>query len=159
MSANYTQKSLSKVAAECDQELRDLWEMSMAKYDDLSVFVFLDESAVDNKTVQRSQGWSTAGSPCVWHMTFLRGTRYSILPALTIDRIIALDIFEGSITKEKFLSFLREYVAPQLNPYPGSVVVMDNCAIHHDEDIQRLIVDECGEKRLILKTCISLLIK
>jgi hypothetical protein len=36
--------------------------------------------------------------------------------------------------------------APQLNPYPGkrSVVVLDNCSIHHDEEIRQLIVDECG---------------
>ena len=33
-----------------------------------------------------------------------------------------------------------------MNPYPGprSVVIMDNCAIHHDEDIQHLIKVERG---------------
>lgn len=25
-----------------------------------------------------------------------------------------------------------------------SVVVMDNCRIHHDEDIRQVIEDECG---------------
>jgi hypothetical protein len=25
-----------------------------------------------------------------------------------------------------------------------SVVVMDNCSIHHDEDIRQIIEDECG---------------
>jgi transposase len=36
--------------------------------------------------------------------------------------------------------------APQLNPFPGkrTVVVMDNCAIHHNEEIQQLIENECG---------------
>ena len=36
--------------------------------------------------------------------------------------------------------------APKLNPYPGprSVVVMDNCAIHHDEEICHIIEDDCG---------------
>ncbi|KAJ6548286.1 hypothetical protein B0H10DRAFT_1651243, partial [Mycena sp. CBHHK59/15] len=65
---------------------------------------------------------------------------YSILPALTTEGIVALDIFEGSVTKEHFLGFLREQ-APVLNPYPGkrSVVILDNCAIHHDEDIRTLI--------------------
>ena len=43
-------------------------------------------------------------------MSFLRGIRYSILPALTTDGIIALEIVEGSITKEVFLTFLREQV-------------------------------------------------
>jgi hypothetical protein len=37
--------------------------------------------------------------------------------------------------------------APKLTPYPGprSVVVMDNCAIHHDEEIRHIIEDDCGK--------------
>ncbi|KDQ54004.1 hypothetical protein JAAARDRAFT_104822, partial [Jaapia argillacea MUCL 33604] len=54
--------------------------------------------------------------------------RFSVLPALSIDGIVALDIFEGSVNKDRFISF-----APKLTPYPGpqSIVVLDNCAIHH----------------------------
>ncbi|KAH7923607.1 hypothetical protein BV22DRAFT_979295, partial [Leucogyrophana mollusca] len=72
--------------------------------------------------------------------------RYSILPALTTEGIIALDIFEGSVTKDKFLTFIREQVAPQLNPFPGkrSVVILDNCSIHHDPELREIIVEECG---------------
>jgi transposase len=35
---------------------------------------------------------------------------------------------------------------PQLNPYPQkrSVVILDNCSIHHDEELRRMIIDECG---------------
>ncbi|KAI0039485.1 hypothetical protein FA95DRAFT_1504116, partial [Auriscalpium vulgare] len=43
--------------------------------------------------------------------------RYSILPALAVDGIIALDIFEDSVNKDRFLSFLHAQVAPRLNPY------------------------------------------
>lgn len=37
--------------------------------------------------------------------------------------------------------------APQLNPFPGkrSVVLMDNCSIHHDEEVRELIEDQCGK--------------
>ncbi|KAJ6621544.1 hypothetical protein B0H10DRAFT_1789766, partial [Mycena sp. CBHHK59/15] len=72
--------------------------------------------------------------------------RYSVLPALTTEGIVALDIFEGSATKECFLGFLREQVAPILNPYPGkcNVVILDNCSIRHDDDIRALIEGEWG---------------
>ncbi|KAJ7189622.1 hypothetical protein GGX14DRAFT_301647, partial [Mycena pura] len=72
--------------------------------------------------------------------------RYSVLPALTTEGIVALDIFEGSVTKDLFLGFLRDQVAPILNPYPTprSVVILNNCSIHHDEDIRALIEGECG---------------
>ena len=48
------------------------------------------------------------GSACVHHATFIQGQRYLILPALTSDGIVALDIFEGSVNKEKFIHFLKE---------------------------------------------------
>lgn len=118
----------------------------MAQYTNPDVFVFLDESAVDQGTAHRTHGRSKPGTRCVRRMTFIRGVRHSILPALTLDGIIGLDIFEGSVNKDRFLLFLRDQVAPQLNPYPGkrSVVVLDNCSIHHDEEIRQLIVDDCS---------------
>ncbi|TDL24672.1 hypothetical protein BD410DRAFT_719484, partial [Rickenella mellea] len=72
--------------------------------------------------------------------------RYSILPALSLDGIIAVDLFEGSVNRERFVHFLRDHLAPCLNPFPmeQSVVVMDNCTIHHDEDIRQIIEDECS---------------
>ncbi|KAF8833482.1 hypothetical protein BDN67DRAFT_872081, partial [Paxillus ammoniavirescens] len=65
-----------------------------------------------------------------------------ILPALDSNGIFALEIFEGSVNKEKFISFLQDQ-APKLNPYPHnrSVVIMDNCWIHHDEEICAIIED------------------
>ncbi|KAF6752744.1 hypothetical protein DFP72DRAFT_1069926 [Ephemerocybe angulata] len=61
-----------------------------------------------------------------------------MLPALSTEGMIALNIFEGSVTKERFFQFIDEQIAPQLTPYPGpqSVVILDNCTIHHDEELQ-----------------------
>lgn len=39
---------------------------------------------------------------------FLRGQQFSILPALTYDGVIALDIFEGSVNKERFIQFVEQ---------------------------------------------------
>ncbi|KAF8834572.1 hypothetical protein BDN67DRAFT_868454, partial [Paxillus ammoniavirescens] len=71
---------------------------------------------------------------------------FSVLPALASSGIIALDIFEGAVTKEQFITFIRDQVSPKLTPYPGprSVVVLDNCSIHHDEEVRRIVEDECG---------------
>ena len=116
---NLTKKVVTKASAERDEELRLLWEVEMAQYNDPDLFVVLDESAVDNKTGQRAMGWSEINTRCVRRMTFLRGVRYSILLALTASGITALEIIEGLITKDIFIAFLREQVAPILNPFPG----------------------------------------
>ncbi|KIK22927.1 hypothetical protein PISMIDRAFT_42113, partial [Pisolithus microcarpus 441] len=64
-----------------------------------------------------------------------------IIPAITLDGIITYDIVEGPVDTEPFLKFLREQVMPFTNPYPGpqSIVIMDNCHIHHGEDVHHLI--------------------
>jgi len=129
---NLSQKTVSKVAAERDAEIRATWEGMMAEYTNPDVFVALDESAVDNKTGQRQQGWSPVNTQCVQRMSFLQGVRYSILPALTTDGIIALDIVEGSITKECFLTFLRQHVVSQIYQIWGFNILIRAQHRHHN---------------------------
>jgi hypothetical protein len=81
---------------------------------------------------------------------------------LTLDGIIAYDLVPGSITTEHFVQFLQELVVcsnvscyyyckdgvlcqiPLTNPYPGphSVLILDNCSIHHSEQVQQLVEDK-----------------
>lgn len=69
--------------------------------------VLLDESAVNERTARRSHGYAPVNMPCVQRELLVRGTRFSVLPAMTMDGIIALDIFEGSVNRERLLEFLR----------------------------------------------------
>ncbi|PKB97738.1 hypothetical protein RhiirA5_246943, partial [Rhizophagus irregularis] len=70
-----------------------------------------------------------------------RGVRYTILPALSLDGIIALDIMEGSCNKERFRNFILAKVLPNMNAFPqqNNVLVMDNAQIHHDEYLVNFI--------------------
>ncbi|PKY55800.1 hypothetical protein RhiirA4_306586, partial [Rhizophagus irregularis] len=63
--------------------------------------------------------------------------RYTLLPALTEQGIIAVDIMEGSCTKQRFKEFVVSQVLPQMNPFPSknSVLVLDNAKIHHDQEL------------------------
>lgn len=58
----------------------------------------------------RRTGWAALGRACVRRDTFIRGQRYSVLPALTTNGIIALDIFEGSVTKERFIQWIWDHL-------------------------------------------------
>ena len=102
-----SQKQVSPDAAERNELLRATWQ---AAYADIPAdyIVWLDESSVDDRTNQREMGWAQVGRACVRKEFFVRGQRYSVLPALTCDGYIALDIFEGAVNKEKFLTFLNE---------------------------------------------------
>ncbi|EUC57544.1 winged helix turn helix protein [Rhizoctonia solani AG-3 Rhs1AP] len=145
-----THKSVSREAYERDELLRAAWQVQWGGYP-ANAFVWLDESAVNNTTALRLAGWAPRGQACVQREFFFRGVQYSMLPALTTDGIVALDIFEGSINRERFLDFFRAQVAPLLNPFtpagaPRSIVVLDNCSIHHGDEIRHIIEDECGAK-------------
>ena len=43
-------------------------------------------------------------------MVFVRGKRYTLLPALTEQGVIAVDIMEGSCTKQRFKEFVVSQV-------------------------------------------------
>jgi len=70
---------------------------------------------------------------------FVRGVRYSLLPAITVDGIIYSHIKAGGYNGEEFLEYLDGLTA-QMNPYPGprSVLVIDNCRIHHVFGVEEL---------------------
>ncbi|EJD32953.1 hypothetical protein AURDEDRAFT_23114, partial [Auricularia subglabra TFB-10046 SS5] len=65
--------------------------------------------------------------------------RFSVLPALTVDGLLFSQVHDGAYDGDAFLSFL-EGLLPCMNPYPAprSVLVMDNCNIHHVEGVQEL---------------------
>lgn len=100
-------KKVASAAFERNELLRATWQ---AEYGDIPAeyFVWLDEASVDDLTNQRRNGWGPIGRACVSRETFIRGQRYSVLPALTSDGILALDIFEGSVNKERFIQFVAE---------------------------------------------------
>jgi hypothetical protein len=72
--------------------------------------IFLDESSKDERTPSRNYGYSFSNQNAIKKVVFLRGTRYTILPALTIDGFIACDIIKGSCSKERFRTFILSQV-------------------------------------------------
>ena len=77
--------------------------------------IFLDESAKDDRTISRGYGYSEVNTRAVKKVVFIRGKRYTLLPALSLDGIIAVNIIEGSCTKERFKEFVISQVVISIN--------------------------------------------
>jgi len=60
--------------------------------------------------LNRVYGYSNRGHRIQQNTIFLREKRYTILPALSLDGYIAVDIMEGSCNKEKFKDFILSKV-------------------------------------------------
>ena len=162
---DYSRKRVSAIARERKELLRNAFMNRIADIaPNPEMLMFTDESAKDERTQTRRHGWAPRNTRCVSQVHFVRGQRYSILPLLTLDGIVAHDIIEGSVTADRFLEFLRDMVVspalffllvsiltqlqiPLTNPYPGprSVLILDNCAIHHSDAIRELVEEEASE--------------
>ncbi|UZO13692.1 uncharacterized protein OCT59_005186 [Rhizophagus irregularis] len=68
--------------------------------------IFMDEAAKDERSLSRGYGYSLKNIFATKKNVFVRGIRYTILPALSLQGIIAVDIMEGNCTKEKFREFV-----------------------------------------------------
>jgi len=110
--------------------------------------MFLDESAANERTMDRKFGWSPIGSIAEVTEPLQRSLKWSILPLYTVDGFIAWDLIQGSYNGEKFNEFVKNWVIPHTTPFPGpnSVLIMDNARIHHNEvlDLQLLVIIDIG---------------
>lgn len=57
---------------------------------------------------------------------------------MSTDGIIALELFQGTLNGDRYLDFLRGTLIPEMQPFnglsPQSVLVLDNCSVHHVSD-------------------------
>ena len=97
--------------------------------------MFVDESAANERSLDRKYGWSRIGTQCVITEELKKSKKWSILLVYTQDEYIAWDIIHGSYTIELFNQFIETWVIPNTNPFPGpnSVLIIDNAKIHRNE--------------------------
>jgi transposase len=64
---------------------------------------------------------------------------YSLLPAITVDGLIYTHVKIGGYNGEQFVDWL-EGLLEVMNPYPAprSVLIIDNCRIHHVEEVEEM---------------------
>ncbi|KIJ06059.1 hypothetical protein PAXINDRAFT_92561, partial [Paxillus involutus ATCC 200175] len=94
----------------------------------------------NERTYARHYGRAVRGHRAHICDVFAHGDHYSLCAALTVDGYLAARAIEGSYDTEEFYDFIAEEL-PHMNPYPQgcSVLVLDNCRIHHNEDLVDLV--------------------
>ena len=73
---------------------------------------------------------------------------------MSLEGIHDVQVVEGSVDGVKFEEFVTETLMPILNPFDGtnplSVVIMDNCSIHHVAPVVHLIETVAQAKLVFL---------
>ena len=64
---------------------------------------------------------------------------------MSVEGILGCEIVRGGVNADKFYDFAEQNLLPTLLPFDGynhhSVVILDNCAIHHTDDVVQVIRD------------------
>jgi len=131
---------ITRVAAERSARKRLEYLARIGQYQ-AGQLVFVDESSVDHRTTYRGRAWSIKGTKAQRNAFFVRGQRFSVLPALSLrDGILHCSVVKGSFCTDSFMTFINRLLDNmELYPVPNSVIVMDNCWIHKYPDIMELI--------------------
>ncbi|KAE8222658.1 hypothetical protein CF319_g4182 [Tilletia indica] len=136
----FSKKNLSVVPIQQDEEERRRYVLLVGQFDPWQL-VFADESSFNNRTALRPRGWAPLGEHAIERQLFLRGERFSLLPALSMDGLFAPWVTLGSVNGEQFLAWVKNHLMPYMNRYPGprSVLILDNCRTHKKVELRQLL--------------------
>ena len=65
----------------------------------------------------------------------------SAIAAMCTEGVVEYELTDSTVDTEKFFDFVRGQLLPNMQPFPGnqSVLVMDNCSVHHVQELKDLV--------------------
>ena len=151
----FTRKRVRQVAAQRSDSLRGSFMAQVLLYRP-ELFVWMDETGCDRRNCMRKFGYAIRGDTPTYHRILVRGQRISAIAAISSDGLVAVDLKNGSVDSEFMYDFIRGTLIPQMHSFDGSnpksIIIMDNCSIHHVEEIKQLL-DAVGIVVFFLPPC------
>lgn len=148
-----SRQRIQYIALQRSDECRARFMAEIAMYDP-SMLVWIDETGCDRRNSLRRYGYSIRGMPPRDHRLLIRKTRYSAIPVMSLQGVHDVQVVEGTVNGDKFEQFIENTVLPIINPFDGSnplsVVIMDNCSIHHIDRVADLIENTAHAKLMFL---------
>jgi transposase len=98
--------------------------------------VFVDETGL-NTAMSRLRARARFGTRAFGKAPKGKHLNLTVVGAIALDGVRAIMAYEGGTTRDAFLRFVREALAPSL--HPGDVVVMDNLRAHYTDGVEHAI--------------------
>jgi putative transposase len=125
----------SQAHKEINQKKRiEYWEK--IRYLEPENLIFLDEMGV-LLGIMRPRARSKKGERSYDIKPFYRGSRVTVVGAISNKKIIAMKTMEKSMNGEDFKKFVQEQLVTKL--WKGAVLVMDNLKVHKVEGVEKMI--------------------
>ena len=140
----FIRKKLQKVALQQDRFLREQYISDVSVYSK-DMLVFVDETGADRRNTLRKYGYSLRGKTPRSYELLIRGERVSAVACMSCEGLLDVKTVRGTTNGDTFYEFVQTHLLPYLMPFDGrnpqSVVVMDNCTIHHVQEVVTSIQD------------------
>ena len=142
----FSRQKLYHTALQQDEFLRQLYISDVSMYS-TDMFIFVDETGADRRNTLRKYAYSVRGKPLRNHSLLVRGERVSAIAAISVHGVVDVKTTIGTNDATDFYDFVNLHLLPHLLPFNGSnhhsIVVLDNCAIHHIPEITK-VINEVG---------------
>ena len=136
-----TRKKVQHVALQRCLDLRASFMANVFTFSK-EMFVWVDETGSNMKDMLRKYGYALRGERAICHRLLVRGQRISSISAMSTEGMLAVELTTNSVNREKFFDFVRGSLIPEMLPFDGcnpkSIAVMDNCSIHHVQEVADL---------------------
>ncbi len=138
----FTRQRMKYAALQRDKQLRSQFVSDVSIYNP-DMLIFLDESGSDKRDCLRKYGYSLRGKPPICHNLLSRGEHVSVIAFLSTEGVLDCQVVHGSVNGDVFYDLVEKVLLPHLMPFdgnnPNSVVILDNCSIHHVDDVVDMI--------------------
>ena len=142
----YTRK---KIQQEASVEYKAAFMAQVLQYNPEDL-VWVDELDSDAKSHIRKFGYALRGRTPIYHRCLAWGKRISAIAAISREGLVGVELATGNVNAEKFLEFVQGTLIPEMKPFDGtkrkSIVVLDNCSIHH----ARLVTDALKDAGILV---------
>ena len=103
---------------------------------DIDNVICIDETG-SSLNMKRKYGYAEKNKRAYGSTKIRKSKRVNTIAGLTTKGIVARYSFIGTLTGQKFLKYVREYLLPVLTS--KSVVVLDNAKAHYNKEALKLI--------------------
>ncbi len=149
-----TLKKMRERAAQRDEYKRHLYFTAVGEIcSHPSQLVFADETAHDERTLRRKRGWGLRGVRVEVTSPLIHGRHVSVLALYGYGGFIDFSLRDGGFNASDFMWAVEHMIIPHLQPYPApqSILVLDNCRIHHTYERElKALVHGAGARLLFL---------
>lgn len=140
----FTCQRLATYALQRDEDLRRQFVTDVSLYAQ-DTLIFIDETGTNCTDTLRKFSYSLRGKPVRAQKLLVRGEHVSAIATISTKGLLALKIVRGGVDGDMFYNFVCTKLLPKLLPFNGSncnsVLLFDNCSIHHVQEVQQVFSD------------------